>query len=236
MVRNSPLINILVRTSGRPKFFEKCIESIKAQSYKNYKIHIAYDDKEDYKYIKKSINLDDTILFCKKNVNNLNSNFPYNLYFNELYNNISKGWILFLDDDNKLINQNALSIISKHLNDNNSLVIWKIKLFKKIIPLDSFKDKPRLYDIDSANFSFHSMYKGKYGLWDGNKCADFRVAKLLYENLPQTKWVDEIIIESQRNNIYGGKGVKDDLDHTYSFYNKFFLQIKIIIWKIFKRK
>ena len=72
--------------------------------------------------------------------------------------------------------------------------------------------------------------------WSRSDIADFRVAKLLYENLPQTKWVDEIIVESQRNNIYGGKGVKDDLDHTYSFYNKFFLQIKIIIWKIFKRK
>ena len=42
-----PFINILVRTSGRPLYFKKCIESIKIQNYNNYRILISYDNEED---------------------------------------------------------------------------------------------------------------------------------------------------------------------------------------------
>ena len=236
MIEKEPLINILVRTSGRPQYFKKCIESIKLQRFKNYKIYISYDNKEDLAYIKKSTDEHDIIIFCKKHNQNKNLNFPYNLYFNNLYNQISIGWILFLDDDNKLINNNSLLKISNQLYDMHSLVIWKVKLLDKIIPLNSFQDKPKLYDIDSANFAYNSIHKEKYGLWDGNKCADFRVIKSLYTNLPKTIWIDEVLVESQRTNIYGGKGIKDDLNHKYPLYKKIFFQIKIIIWKIIKRK
>ena len=235
MKKNNPLINILIRTSGRPRYFEQCIRSIKNQIYKNYKIHITYDNKTDYEYIENHIGSNDSLIFQNKIDRTKKINFPYNLYINKLYKNINSGWIIFLDDDNKLVSKHSLTIISKYLTDNNNLVIWKVKLFDKIIPLNSFNIKPTLYDIDSSNFTFHSQFKDKYGLWDGNKCADFRVIEALYQNLPRTVWIDEIIAESQREHIYGGKGQRDDFNHRISLYSKIYIRLKIIIWKLFKR-
>jgi len=48
---NSPLINILVRTSYRPTAFQKMLQSIKKQSYKNINILISYDDERALDYI-----------------------------------------------------------------------------------------------------------------------------------------------------------------------------------------
>jgi hypothetical protein len=50
-VDNKPMINILVRTSGRPKYFEGCIESIYNQTYKNWNIIVGVDDSESQKYV-----------------------------------------------------------------------------------------------------------------------------------------------------------------------------------------
>ena len=138
--------------------------------------------------------------------------------------------------DNKLVSNLSLTIISKYLNDTNNLIIWKVKLFDKIIPLNSFNIKPVLYDIDSSNFTFHSKFKDEYALWDGNKCSDYRVVESLYQNLPRTIWIDEIIAKSQRDHIYGGKGQRDDFKYFIPLYKKIFLQLKIFIWKILKRK
>ena len=47
------LINILIRVTFRPNYFEKCIESILNQTYKNYNIICCYDDKLCLEYLKK---------------------------------------------------------------------------------------------------------------------------------------------------------------------------------------
>ena len=38
-VEDKPLFNILIRTSGRPNYFNDCVKSIYNQSYKNWQIH-----------------------------------------------------------------------------------------------------------------------------------------------------------------------------------------------------
>ena len=40
--------NIIVRTSGRPKYFERCFNSIKFQTHKDVQIFITYDEESDY--------------------------------------------------------------------------------------------------------------------------------------------------------------------------------------------
>ena len=228
-----PFINILVRTSGRPLYFKKCIESIKIQNYNNYRILISYDNEEDLKYIKSYTTSNDFILFCRK-LNSSKENFPYNLYINDLYEYVSCGWILVLDDDNMFISNKSLNKVVKSLKNENHFVIWKVKLFDKVIPAKSFKKQPTLYDIDSSNFIFHTNYKDKLGRWDGNKCADYRLAHNLHKNLAETIWIDDLIIESQRKHIYGGKGMRDDANHSLHFYNKIINKIKIYLWKLKK--
>ena len=48
-----PLINILIRTSYRPKYFDKCIKSILNQQYNNYRIIICYDKENSLEYLEK---------------------------------------------------------------------------------------------------------------------------------------------------------------------------------------
>ena len=79
-----PLINILIRTSGRPVYFKKCIDSIRKQDYSNYRILISYDTKEDLKYIKSNTNSNDFILFCKIS-DSTKENFPYKTPSGEVY-------------------------------------------------------------------------------------------------------------------------------------------------------
>ena len=105
-------------------------------------------------------------------------------------------------------------------------------MLDKVIPAKSFNKQPTLYDIDSSNFIFHSNYKYKLGQWDGNKCADFRLAFKLYKNLAGTTWIDELIIASQRKHIYGGKGMRDDANYSLPFYRKISKKIKIFMWKL----
>ena len=226
-----PLINILIRTSGRPVYFKKCIDSIRKQDYSNYRILISYDTKEDLKYIKSNTNSNDFILFCKIS-DSTKENFPYNLYINDLYEFVNSGWILVLDDDNMFISNESLTKVAKLLKKENQLVVWKVKLFDKVIPSKSFNKQPTLYDIDSSNFIFHSSYKYKLGQWDGNKCADFRLALKLYKNLDSTIWIDELIIASQRKHIYGGKGMRDDANYSLPFNKKISNKIKMFLWKL----
>ena len=43
----NPIVNILVRTANRPRFFAKCIESILIQTYKNINIFVSIDQKNN---------------------------------------------------------------------------------------------------------------------------------------------------------------------------------------------
>ena len=52
-VGGSALINILIRTSSRPHYFDKCIESILNQEYKNYRVIVCYDTEDSKSYIEK---------------------------------------------------------------------------------------------------------------------------------------------------------------------------------------
>ena len=46
-------LNILIRTSNRPAYFEKCIQSVLNQEYYNYHVYITYDDNLSLNYLKK---------------------------------------------------------------------------------------------------------------------------------------------------------------------------------------
>lgn len=97
------MFNILIRTSGRPKFFERCIESVLAQTYGNYRILVSDDGDSDYAY-------DYPVEVIK--VRKREGYCFWNLYMNELLAKVDKGWIIYLDDD-VTMKPDALEIISQ---------------------------------------------------------------------------------------------------------------------------
>ena len=101
----SEKINILTRTSNRPNYFRDCCASVDSQTYDNIKHIIATDDLNSESYIKK---YRDEFLYIdplkykhsrpKKLWHSRRPEMPawWNCYFNEMYNLVEDGWIMFL--------------------------------------------------------------------------------------------------------------------------------------------
>jgi len=148
----NPKWNILIRTCMRETYFRTCMESILKQTYKNYHIIVSYDDVNCLKY------LNDYDI--EHHFVDVDSGKPYkfNLYCNTLLDHVTDGWIMFLDDDDMLLHENTLQIMSDHIETENDLLIWKfLRPDKVIFPVDIQEIK--LGEIASCGYGFHSTHK-----------------------------------------------------------------------------
>ena len=155
--------NILIRTSERPEYFKECLESIKDQKFTGkVNIYVCYDTVNTLNYLKKyeGINL----IFYEK----IYKSYNFNLYCNKLLDQVKEGWIIFMDDDDKFINNNCLQIISAEIKDDKDLIIWNFLRPDKII---APKEKFIIGEIDTTCFCFNSKYKKK-SKWIDKKCSD----------------------------------------------------------------
>jgi glycosyltransferase involved in cell wall biosynthesis len=210
-----PLINILIRTSDRPNYFKNCIESIYKQTYKNFNIIIGIDNEESFNYVKEynckiiKYNFDDVVLPDRSNEYEYGTICIYNLYMNVLQKEVDQGYILYLDDDDKFNDNNALLKIANKIKEDADLIMYRAKFPKnRIIPSDkNFYNKPFPCDISTITFCFNSKIKP---IWEGYGGADFRAATFLYEKFKNSiAYIDETLTTTQRNDL-DGKGKKDD--------------------------
>jgi cellulose synthase/poly-beta-1,6-N-acetylglucosamine synthase-like glycosyltransferase len=197
-----PLINILTRTSNRPKFFKRCVESVLSQTYKNIKHIVSFDDDKDLSYINNYehlflVKIDKDWLIKTDTSKNPNTGkySPHNLYFNVMFKTIEDGWVIILDDDNFFTENTSLEKISKFLDDEESLVLWQINHINHgKIPNKNLLGKPPIIgNIDSGCFSFNIKILGDLK-WDGWKCGDFRFIKNLYNRVDKKVLIPETFI------------------------------------------
>lgn len=99
------MINILIRTSDRPIFFKKCIESILNQKHGKLNLIVSADTAQSVKYASdilgmETIGTDVTfeIMPMKKG----NMKYFYNAYLNKMIERVKTGWIWCVDDDDEL--------------------------------------------------------------------------------------------------------------------------------------
>lgn len=203
---HQPLINIITRTSNRPKGFDRNYHSVKSQTYKNVNHIVIYDNLSDYEdYISKYTGITPISVDREKLIDNYKGTLFFNkffyksyhnLYFNPVLKTLDQGWIIFLDDDDYFKDENTLEIISNYLLDDNTIYIWKMLVGDSIvIPKESeYKtDKIELGNIGGSCFTVHTKWGCKVE-WDAYKCADFRYLKALDKIVPNKKWLDEIFI------------------------------------------
>ena len=162
--------NILIRTSERPEYFKECLESIKNQKFTGkVNIYICYDTLNTLNYLK---NYEDiNLIFYEK----IAKPYNFNLYCNKLLEEVKDGWIIFMDDDDKFVNNNCLQIISGEIKDDKDLIIWNFLRPDKII---APKEKFIKGQIDTTCFCFNSKYKNK-SKWISEKCSDLHFFKEL---------------------------------------------------------
>lgn len=211
-------INILTRTSGRPNGFRKCRESIEEQSYSPIEHIVSYDSDEDLGYLNKK-RPTKLIKVRKKKFsssfakNGKSEDFkPYNLYCNQLIRQVKTGWILFLDDDDMLLEQDVIEKVVKEIKKagKKDLLVWQIQYpdGSKIPKNESYHEKKITFmDIDTACFAVH--YKlAKSAKWDAWRAADFRYIKKLSEKAQSVIWLQKVFI--QKNN-FGDQGCRNDI-------------------------
>lgn len=106
---SGPLINLLIRTAGRPKQFARCIESVANQTYKNVRCIISVESDADHMYVRDTMgayDLDYRVVIVEKH----SIPYGYNLHCNDLIECVREGWFMFLDDDDKLADDGSLGI------------------------------------------------------------------------------------------------------------------------------
>lgn len=177
-----PLINILIRTSYRPAQFAQCMESIKAQTYRNIRIVIAYDDESALRYIPAGIN--------KMRVRQIGHiPYYYDLYCNNLKLAVNEGWFFFFDDDDVLTSSTVLQELSEHLTGPHEAIICQFLRRGVPKPADNYIRKRVIREgkIGLPCLILHSKHKELSGL-DGQKAGDYRYIKEVTDLVP-TKFI-----------------------------------------------
>lgn len=199
------MINIILRTSGRPNYFRKCLKSIVEQTYQHYRLWITVDDDYTEQYVKG----------YGLNYIKVNKNYPsdmdlkimedhpglrycgYNLYFNQVLDRIREGHIMYLDDDDMFYDNMSLETIAENLN---GLVLWKVGFPGKTIPEpEYFGKKPEICHISGIGFAHPVTWRR----WDCFNCGDFRFVDKLYGEM-EPKWIDQVLTKLQVEPGFGG--------------------------------
>lgn len=217
-MNDKPLVNILTRTSNRPKYFKNCIESVKNQTYENINHLISVDDDKSEEYVKKYT---DNYIRVKPfegkipivdPYTRMRRRAPYNLYLNELKENVKEGWIMFLDDDDMFLDKRSIEDIVSIIKSEDDLIFWRVKFPERIIPEKQLfvKKVIAINHFSMIGFMYNKKYDD-YAKFDYFSGGDFFFIKQLIPKVPNSLWIDKVFTGIQRKDRMGGFGKKDDM-------------------------
>jgi len=205
------MINILTRTSNRPNYFKTCCDSILTQTYKDINHIVSVDDTNSIPYVQ-DYTSNYIYINPSKYKHNKNRNFWYNSkgvgdspawwnsYFNDMYSLLKPGWIMFLDDDDQFIYENSLEYISTQLQNQDTLVFWRVQFPGYTIPRRNTNSlelhPPTPGNISSIGFMFHTDYI-KNAVWEPWGSGDFRVSYNLWNIITNKIQLNETLTKIQ---------------------------------------
>ena len=213
--KDEVLLNILTRTSNRPNGFQICRTSIENQTYKNIRHIVSYDDEADLDYL----NTYDGIELLKvtpiseePSRPRLRKGYrfaPYNLYCNQLMDEVKEGWIMFLDDDDRLFDSEVVQKIVYHIqkSTSNTMILWRMQYpdGKLLPPLEHMeRGIIKINHIGSPCYTFHSKHRNK-ARWDCWKAGDFFFLKELFQKIKHKKWIKEPLILLNNSGDFGNR-------------------------------
>lgn len=212
----SHLINILIRTSNRPHSFARCIKSIFEQSYQNFHVYVCYDKIESLDYLEQYDG--NAQITCFPVYVKSDEKYKFNLYCNKLMDKVQDGYIMFLDDDDKLMHYNVLAMLNEEFYQNSPrdkevqvpmpwVVIGKFMRPDKLIyPADIKKDIV-LGEITVSSVCFHHSLKHT-ARWGNKQCGDYHFFSRLINPLVRSniKQCAMIIASTQFDDKIGHYG------------------------------
>jgi len=209
----TPFLNILIRTSGRPLYFERMLASIQWQTCKSYRLIVSADTDDTARYVR-AAGIEPVIV--ERLEKTAAATFPWNLYLNTLMDKVAGGWIMFMDDDDMYSNRHVFEILlSKMLSDKNAMVVWQMKFPDgRLVPGEQYWQKTPFTrrQIAMPCFAFHSKWKD-HVRFDAQKGADFRMANLLNQGL-NVQWLQVPLVTLSN---FGNKGKRTDLNDEIKY-------------------
>ncbi len=198
-------VYILIRTSGRPKFFAQLMRSIRAQTYPNIVTIVHTDDERDT-YVKGNI-----IVKGKRKPRSIGT-APYNLYQNTLLNAIpdGPGWYVFIDDDDMYAGRDVIARYVASAREDCINVARADRGHGKIWPAHWKRQR----SFQTECFMLHTKYarlKDKNGhriKWWANTGGDHHYTKQITKILP-INWIDNLIVCKAQDGK--NRGIRRDL-------------------------
>ena len=198
-------VYILIRTSRRPEYFGRLMETIKGQTYKNIITIVHTDDpRDDY--------VQGDIIIKGSAYGREYGNGTYNLYNNRLLNAIPSGdgWYHFVDDDDEYAAPDVIEKIVSASRRDHINVCRVIRWNGVVFP----KDWGTQISYQTECFFLHTDHKRKAKWW-GHLGGDHHYSKQLTRILP-INWIDNLIICKAQT----GKGRGKRLDKDGRFLTK----------------
>lgn len=188
------MFTVINRTSGRPRFFAECRRSVLSQKEQVFHLVSTDDPADQYPKADKIIQLEQE------------QDRRHNLYFNELRRHVpnTNPWIIFLDDDDKFTTPAALSLINAAIQDDNSLILWRVDFGNGRIVPPSIGMPPQPGNISGIGFCYHVRH---WVDWPGMAFGDFYVISQLYNRLKPV-WISDVLTGLQSE---PGGGRREDL-------------------------
>lgn len=206
------VINIITRTNNRPNGYRQNRDMLMKNALKMIppfsKVNhiVITDDEKATEYIDI-----DYIMMKKKDKPTTPKapgawNWrPYNLYFNQIKDKLKPGWIMYIDDDDRLYDEQTLSrlldIIDKCNED--TLIYFQMEYADgKRLPVDNWNGIPQINHIGGSCFICHTKYYDD-AVWDEWSGGDYRVIKKLHNIIPNKVFINQPMVYI--NSIGGGR-------------------------------
>lgn len=179
--------------------FERCMESIKKQTYPNIITIVHTDDPRD-EYV-----TGDIIIKGHKYPPSIGG-APYNLYCNRLLESIpsDEGFFCFLDDDDEYINENVIETLVKNSKEDHINVGKVIRWDNEVFP----KNWGQRQSFQTECFFVSTKYKHS-GKWWSNKGGDHYYTRYLIQVLP-INWIENLVIAKAQKGKGHGKSVDNN--------------------------
>lgn len=208
------MLTIITRTSFRPLKFGITANSVLSQTYPDIHHLILCDNDKAVRYVEKYYkNKKYKNYSIHRVLKQSNEEAFYNLYLNKGIELASdESYILFLDDDDKLIDENCISLFFQKRKQFHGFYIVQFRRKP-----NNVKPKPALFkNIDYSKGDTNPIIKGRIGgscvifkkshainaAWDDKFAADYRFIIQLAQNNDYT-FMPHIIVQST---YIGNKG------------------------------
>lgn len=189
-----PPVYILIRTSGRPKFFSVLMNSIKKQTYPNI-VTIVHSDNKNDTYVEGDIIIHGTPQPKK-------GRGFYNLYNNALLAAIPKnkpGWFVFIDDDDRYKSTTAIEQFVKASKKDCINVARADRGGGRIWP--KYWKNQKVFQTEC--FMLHTTHRN-LGKWPAKRGGDHTYTKQITKKL-KINWIEGLIVTKAQEGKGRGK-------------------------------